>query len=288
MPTQPGRFGYLGPSPFGPFDLGPGGTTRQRIGTPTTPSPSVAVQRLRDKDKPYGPPPPLGREGVPIPNVRAGRNRRHFTHAEIDNINDFAFGGAYHPRQIIPSMDIEAEGRRLGLGALTTPSDRQMANQAARTMQQQLDFPDPLNRAPIATPLPTGSQVSKPQYSPYRWPNMPPMMPIDDLRRWSQGTEDEQAALRKQYEDKPWSPYQVDTRQPDYITSPTRPSEVLPTGSQVSTEVPLMRGSSQVSTPQLEDRTYVAGWGYMTRDDMMRFNHGTPEEKARIRAKYQR
>lgn len=167
-------------------------------------------------------------------------------------------------------------------------SKQRMLDQAARTMQQQPGSPDPLNRATIATPLPTGSQVSKPQYSPYRWPNMPPMMPIDDLRRWSQGTEDEQAALRKQYEDKPWSPFQVDTRQPDYITSPTRPSGVLPTGSQVSTEVPFMRGSSQVSTPQLEDRTYVAGWGYMTRDDMMRFNHGTPEEKARIRAKYQR
>ena len=222
MPTQPGRFGYLGPSPFGPFDLGPGGTTRQRIGTPTT---SVAVQRLRDKDKPYGPPPPLGREGVPIPNVRAGRNRRHFTHAEIDNINDFAFGGAYHPRQIIPSMDIEAEGRRLGLGALTTPSDRQMANQAARTMQQQPGY----------------------------YPNLP-------------------AAA---------GPALAATTG-DAANIHATPEEIR------AVEVPLMRGSSQVSTPQLEDRTYVAGWGYMTRDDMMRFNHGTPEEKARIRAKYQR
>ena len=169
-------------------------------------------------------------------------------------------------------------------------SKQRMLDQAARTIRQQPGSPDPLNRATIATPLPTGSQVSKPQYSPYRWPNMPPMMPIDDLRRWSQGTEDEQAALRKQYEDKPWSPFQVDTRQPDYITSPTRPSGVLPTGSTVSTGQPAWVNEGNLDDFIRNYNLHNAGLENMTTEEISRWRDPNTSQawKDSIRAKYQR
>lgn len=89
LPTQPGRFGYLGPSPFGPFDLGPRGKA------------------------------------------------------------DLAPGG---------KADLSPWERTMNQGIAA--SKQRMLDQAARTIRQQPGSPDPLNRAPIATPLPTGKQVS--------------------------------------------------------------------------------------------------------------------------------